>query len=677
MEIRINTITLHNFKGAVGDRSFRFDGRNARIEGDNGTGKSTVFDAFTWLLFGKDHLGQDWTRFDIKPIDPETRSAVTGLDCTAVEAELSVDGSPRTLRRVITEDWVKPRGEATRILKGHTQTFYVDGVACATKKEYDSAVHALIGEDVFRIVTNPHYLIDNSYTDWKVRRKVILDAVGYDPRAVDGDFADLVAEMEGRKLEDFRKVVAARKKAQREALATAGTNITAWRTALPEEADEEEIRSAIESLKAGADHKAGAVRADIEKVDRALADAAGRNAAAEKAADEKNARIRALRIKMQDYIADAVNAARKARNARKETISALEYELVAARDRRRRIDSTLESYRQGLAEDSARLQRLGTEYEAARASTFVDEGKVCPVCGRPLDGEKLRADWMEEKRAQLRRIQEKVPPIRAEIASWKESIGRATEDLAAMDGKIAELTAQLDAAQERITAGEDRPDDQVEMEARRSEEFRAMVAMLTDLEDEAREAAGKTESTAGLLEKRRDLEASLTAIRGELEESIRPLQDALAVAGERKRILALIAEEEERQRTYAAELARLERLEVRTLEYIKASIDACEGAINARFREARWKMFDRTLDGGIVEMCEVTTREGVPYASMNSAARILCGMEVIRVVGEANGVKAPIFVDNAESVTRRDFIPGAQVIRLVVKEGSKLNTVTE
>jgi hypothetical protein len=122
---------------------------------------------------------------------------------------------------------------------------------------------------------------------------------------------------------------------------------------------------------------------------------------------------------------------------------------------------------------------------------------------------------------------------------------------------------------------------------------------------------------------------------------------------------------------------RLERLEVRTLEYIKASVDACEATINARFRDARWKMFDRTLDGGIVEMCEVTTLDGVPYRSMNDAARIICGLDVIRVLSEANSVQAPIFIDNAEGVTRRDFGTPAQVIRLVVKEGSALTLVNE
>ena len=139
----------------------------------------------------------------------------------------------------------------------------------------------------------------------------------------------------------------------------------------------------------------------------------------------------------------------------------------------------------------------------------------------------------------------------------------------------------------------------------------------------------------------------------------------------------MIEKEEERQRTFADEVARLERLEFRAQEYVKAEIDTQEAAINTLFKVCRWKMFSQTLDGGLTEMCEVTSPDGVPYRSMNDAQRILCGMDVIRVFSERSGVTAPIFVDNAESITKRSFDTPAQVIRLVVREGSPLTTINE
>ena len=93
-----------------------------------------------------------------------------------------------------------------------------------------------------------------------------------------------------------------------------------------------------------------------------------------------------------------------------------------------------------------------------------------------------------------------------------------------------------------------------------------------------------------------------------------------------------------------------------------------EKAIGSLFRVARWKMFDRTIDGGLVETCEVTSPDGVPFRSMNDAMKTLCGMDVIRVFSDRFGSRAPIFIDNAEGVLTTSFGTDAQVIRLVVKD---------
>ena len=696
MDIRINTLALHNFKGATGDRTFTFGGKNARIEGDNGTGKSTVFDAFTWLLFGNDHLGHDWTNFNIKPIDPATQDTISGLDYVGVEAVLLVDGVVRTLRRELREDWVKPRGQADLVLKGHTQAFYIDGVACAAKKDYDLAIHQLIDEGVFRIITNPHYFIDDTFTDWKERRKVLLSVVGYDPNAVAGDFADLVAAMRGEPVEQFRKRLAADKKAQRDALDGANANIRAWNAALPDEPDTATIQERIDALTADRDAERARINDQLRKVDEGLADIAAANKSSQEAADEKTRQIYALTQKMADYIAEAGSAARKANDARNRAIS----DAAAEVDRTKAELDSLSTREHGLlrkideaviarGDEAARLTALGKRYEEIRSQAFKDDVEtVCPTCGRPYPqedvaarAEQRRAEFREEQRAALLQLQERVAPIRAEIATWDQTIAKANDDLADVRAQKEAKRNELAAHDQALAALLDTPEQSVSDEEKRAaatDGYRELQAQRAALEAEREALAAKSVSTKDLLADRGHYSGELVQLNDKYDQEVRPLLDALAVGKERQRILGLIADEEKRRAGYADELARLERLEVRTLEYIKASVDACEGAINARFSEARWKMFDRTLDGGIIEMCQVTTKDGVPYRSMNDAARIICGLDVIRVLGEANAVQAPIFIDNAESVTRRSFDTPAQVIRLVVTEGaSTLNVKSE
>lgn len=695
MDIRINTLTLHNFKGVLGERTYTFDGRNVRIEGDNGTGKSTVFDAFTWLLFGKDHQGRDWTNFNIKPIDPATKETIHHLDSHWVEGKLTVGGVAKTLRRVVTEEWVKPKGETERVLKGHTQAFFIDGVDTGTKKNYDLAIHQWIDEDVFRIVTNPLYFIDDRFTSWEVRRKILLASVGYDANSVAGDFADLLAEMKGVPMEQFRKSVAAAKRAQREELAKATANIDAWNAALPEAQDTAGIDAEIKRLEAERDADVAALHEAIASVDADLAKAADASRAPRDLIARKNAQILALQEKMGKYIGEALGAQTRENRARLSAISEASAEVdseeaaIGVVEKHIHVVSEkLAAYRQGRADEASRLTELGRRYEAEKTMAFSpDVETACPHCGRPYPVEDLeakrgqrKAEWLAARKSAMADIQQRVPAIRDEIRRWDDSIAAATKDLDDSNANLKDRRTNLLLLKDKLAAAQAVPvadAREAELRARKSQEYQDLTAQVDALNADIDSLSASITAPEDRNAERSRLTVELFQRKERFDCDVRPLLDAKAVEGERQRMLGMIREEEDRRAVFADELARLERLEVRTQQYIKASVDACEEKINAIFKIARWRMFDRTLEGGIVEMCEVTTPEGVPYRSMNDAMRILCGLDAIRVLSEVNGVQAPIFIDNAESVTRADFGTPAQVVRLVVKAGSELTVIPE
>ena len=64
LRIKLKKLAIKNFKG-IDKLEFAFDG-NARVKGQNASGKTTLYDAYLWLLYGKDSLDQK--DFDIKPI---------------------------------------------------------------------------------------------------------------------------------------------------------------------------------------------------------------------------------------------------------------------------------------------------------------------------------------------------------------------------------------------------------------------------------------------------------------------------------------------------------------------------------------------------------------------------------------------------------------------------------
>ena len=690
MNIRINKITLHNFKG-VRDAVFQFDGRNARIEGENGAGKSTIFDSFTWLLFGKDHQGQDWTNFDLKPIDPETREPFHGLEHW-VEAELTIDGAKRVLRRVVTENWVKPRGETERVMKGHNQQFFVDGVDTATKNAYDAVIHQWIDEGVFKMLTNPLFFIDDQYTDWKTRRKAILGLVGESGRnGLQVQFADLLAEMRGEPMEQFKRRVAAEKKANKQDLATATANIAAFKKTLPEAVDAERLNFQIEEIISERDAKISEVKDKISTIDAGIADINSANDSKKAEIDAIWRQIYGLRDKMGKYVSERQSVAQKRnaeRNGRileaRRDVADVQARLEDVNRRGRKTQETLEDFKRDRIELALSLSEIGEKYGRCREEAFNPESVgVCPTCGQRLPEEAIEAkaeEFAKERKAALGAMADKAVNLKKEITDLDAEIASRQKALEDLKAERAELTAKRESAEKALADLEETaPEDlaAIEKEARRDPEFLKMVSDEMDLQIQASAKAENSVSTADLMADRKAAEAEVALIHKSYEAKVQPLRDQLAVNKERERVLRMIAEEEAREKKFADEVARLERLEFRATEYVKAEIDAQEGAINALFRVARWKMFATTIEGGMTEMCEVTNTEGVPFRSMNDAKKILCGLDVIRVFSECYDCLAPIFIDNAESITKKQFDTEAQVIRLVVTEGAELTMYNE
>ena len=111
--------------------------------------------------------------------------------------------------------------------------------------------------------------------------------------------------------------------------------------------------------------------------------------------------------------------------------------------------------------------------------------------------------------------------------------------------------------------------------------------------------------------------------------------------------------------------------------FIRAKTDMLSERINSRFQLARFVMFKKNIgNDGIEECCEVAVN-GVPYSDLNNAMRINVGLDIIRTLSEHYHFNAPVFVDNAESVTDLLPMPDHQVIRLVVNsEAKKLLVMT-
>ena len=686
MDIRINYIELCNFKG-IRSRRFDFGGKNATVKGDNGTGKSTIFDAFTWLLFGKDHRDNDQSHFDIKTIDPETNQPIHHLDHW-VEAELVIDGTTTTLKRTWEENWVKPRGEAEQVLKGHTSTFFVDGLALPTKKEYDATISQWIGESVFRLITNPHYFIDNTYTNWQDRRKFLLSMVEEAPerKAVREKFADLIAQLNKEPLETFRKRIAQERKAAKKQLEMAQNNIDAYRRILPEEVgNEKEVRAAITLVEMAFNAKIGDIKAEIDKVDAAILDINNANADKLARASEVDREITRTRLDMGKMLRAAVEAADKDDDALfelKREHDRIAREISQATDTITQNDATIGTLRHKDAVLGKFFEDLRAEYQRIRSEVYDESRNVCPTCGQELPSARImeaRERWAKAQKEAAQKVIAEANKVKAERESIAQQIQDYTTLNAAMQStQIAELQKALAGVKKQISeASAKKPADRtaIEAETRKTPEFLALSKKEMDLMAELQRINCETISPNDLLQKKSAMHNEILDLQKECSKASSEFVANLQVIEEHKRMADLIAREEAQEALFAEEVARLERIEFEIQAYAKADVDSVRDILAGMFRIARWKMTDETLEGGIIECCEVVDVKGIPYRSMNDALKIQVGMDVIRMMSERFNSFAPIFIDNAESITQESFDTTAQVIRLQVVKGADLEII--
>ena len=168
MIVKLKKLTLKNFKG-IKEKEVIFSDKT-NISGDNATGKTTIFDAYSWLLWGKDSLSRK--DYEIKPYD-ENNNVVHNLEST-VEGVFDIDGKETTFTRVFKEVWTKKRGSNNETFTGHTTDFYINEVP-KKKKEYEERIGEFVSEDEFNLLSNPRYF--NEILDKKERRKILLSLV--------------------------------------------------------------------------------------------------------------------------------------------------------------------------------------------------------------------------------------------------------------------------------------------------------------------------------------------------------------------------------------------------------------------------------------------------------------------------------------------------------------------
>ena len=635
-EIKIKRLSLENFK-CHRSLTLTFNGGNASIYGDNASGKTSIYDALTWLLFGKDSQGNGEKNIEIKPLDANGE-VQDHLAVTAVEAVLDVNGDEVALRRTYKEVWTTKRGSSTASYDGNTSEYYVSGVPCK-RNAFQEKVNELVDEDTFRLLTSVSHFANG--ISWQERRAVLFKVAGImddgQIMVTNDAFIPLIESMGKLSLEDYKRKLLAEKK-----------KFMGAKTEIP--ARISECQKTVDDIQ-GLDF-AGA-KAEVEALNVKKDSIAAQIVTIEhdSAADQKRMEIREAQMELTTLESEN-RAYRTSQTTSGVNVHSLNIRLTALQTqvsrKKNQVDNEL-VYINGLEKE---IENARNRWFAVNGEIFV--GSKCITCGQTLPADKLQSARDAFEAEKKKRLDE----ILADANYRKERKSIAEERFAAVVDEVAQVEAEIQDLQVQIAAAEAsrvEPKDMADYADRqKSIQFR-----IDKLNEDLYEMTQASADVKGKL-------------RMEMAEVADRINDCMAIISKeslldysRQRIESL----REDANAAAECLESIEKMLYLIDEYSRYKTQFVEDSINGLFRIARFRLFREQANGGIEDRCDVV-HEGVPYISVNNGMKINLGIDIINTLSVAYGVRVPLFVDNAESVTNLEKC-SSQIIRLVVSENDK------
>ena len=669
----LKSLHLENFKG-IKSLDVNFS-KKTKIKGQNASGKTTVFDAFTWLLFNKNSAGEE--KFNVRPLDKDGKR-IDDVEIKVV-ATLDVDGKEVELSKVQKQNWVKKRGTDTVSLQGNVNSFEIDGYPKSESdfKEYVAGLAK--SEDMFKMLTNPQYF--NSMK-WKDQRKILMKLVDdfsdVELAKTDERFLPLISELEkAPSVEDirskFQKMLSEWKKKQ---------------TEIPVRIDEAE-KSKVDVDAAEQELKKSDLERRISEIDEKISDT---NGVLKKLRDED------MRLQMDmSGILQSMNDSLSEKKRKIESSNAeVTCELENTRNKIQIAENAIKLNDRSISDADAERKKLGEQYNAEKAKVFdetpflFDESKwvfdesntVCSLCGQPLPEDKveqLKADFesrkVKAKESAAKRLSDAKEAFMSEKKDNLERIKAFGFDKKhTIDGlteKNKELNVEIESLkkreQELLAKNEDfsKQLDEIPKEAdyTQNEEYMKLHGkrekVLAEIEKE--KSSKYDERIAELQDEKKEMQSELDSVKG-----------ILAKASMNVGIDERIAELQDEKKEIGQKVANQEQILYLLEEFVRFKLNKISESINSHFDTVNFKLFEMQLNGGMRDCCECTVN-GVPYSTLNSGHRIVAGLDIIRSLSKMYCVECPIFIDNAESLNEYN-VPDmdAQLILLSVSDDKKL-----
>lgn len=657
--IEIKGLILTNFKGIV-KLKVNFQ-HNTDVFGANGTGKSTIYDAFLWLLFGKN--AEEKKEFSIK----NTVDTSLNRQDHEVEGFLNVNGDDITLKKIYKEKWQKKKGEEISEYTGNETIYYYNEVPM-NQKEFQAKVYQILDETVFKLITNP-YALNNM--KWPERRSIITQMAGEftneQVAAGNPEYETLVANLiQGKTMEEYLKQIKASVKKSKDDLKVIPTRIDEVLKTKPEDQDFATLKKSLGEKET----QLIQIEESITNKSAGLKTVLDANESAQRAASN-------LRIEISNIESEIRT---KANNSGKVDTSVLDGlhtslknkqgELTTAENGLVTLKGLVTGKESDLAALATKIQTKRDEWttENAKVLDFGDNSFCCPTCQRAFEESDVEAKKLEmtnnfktEKSNALAEINRQGGLLATQKTNLENELETLKGRVSTGETMIANLKSDIAAIESSIQTESSKTNSVTPVDV--EEVFNKMLfdhfeynLKKSDLERVLKTIQEVPQvDDAKLKEDKANLVSEIDGIKNKLRS-----EDQITAVNKR------IADLKEEETKLAQEIAGVEKTQFLIERFEKDKMTAIEENVNSKFRIVKFKMFEDQVNGGENPACEILVN-GVPFSDANTASKINAGIDIISTLSKFYQVSAPIFIDGAESI-HSIMDTESQLIRLVVSE---------
>lgn len=639
MKIELKKLRIENFM-IYGSAEFDFSDRT-NISAKNGKGKSSIANAYMWLLFNCDTELHD---------NPPVRRVIDGKSVddmdVAVTAVLDIDGVETIVKKVQKRTYQKDG-----ISYKDDNKYFINEVP-KTLKAYNEYFN--IDMEVFKMCSNINAFISQKSTEMReFLFGAVNDITDKEIAKANANLKELLPLLEKYSTEELSAMNKATK-------AKATNDLPFVDGQINEKERDILIKRDIDLA------EWELLKKDLQKQ---LQENVEQQNSAEKVVEEYQ-KISDKIVGLKTKIADLQNKANE--DLRKQgadiqlqinmNYDLLEKIMLAQKAGEQKINQC-----KSLIESTTNEKNtLADNWRTVNNEVFDENSIICPTCKQELPAEQiehLKATFQQSKVDRLNKIEkigmEKKNYI-AEIQATLDKLEQENKDNLLKKAEIDKLIENLKADLSKIPNNIDISD---------TTEYQTIQAEIVANQEQLKKFDNNSELRATLKNTERELQQRLTEC-----ESKFAMADTTA---DEKRLSEL----KEQRLDLEQSKANAEKILSLLDDLDKAKNEALTDSINSNFGLVKWQLFELAKNGNYKNCCiPMVDGKSILNTMSNKGNRILGKADICNSIQKISGVICPIWIDDCENldIDNQSKIAGminSQLIMLVVNNNDKIEVV--